>query len=80
MGRIIMYAIHPGYVTSKNDGDLHYISTAQLVRLYRLRTSEYIVWDDKRPETYLGRNREDYVHLYPRYDGNYGRPDENCNA
>ena len=71
-----MYAIHPGYVTSKNDGDLHYIGVAQLVRLYKLRAGEYITWDRNRPETYLGRNKEDYIHLYPRYDSDYRRPEE----
>lgn len=65
------YAIHPGYVISKTDGDRHYIPAQILADLYGLRPDEYIIWDDQRPETYLGRREEDYVHLYPRYDGNY---------
>lgn len=69
------YALHPGFITSERDGDLHYIGVAQLARLYQLRPSEYIVWDRKRPETYQGREWNDYVHLYPSYRGNYGRPD-----
>jgi hypothetical protein len=67
------YALHPGYVISKNDGDEHYISAGQLARLYRLGPFEYCVWVE--PNIYL-RVWEDYIHLYPRYDGNYGRPDD----
>lgn len=69
------YAVHPGWITSKNDAEWHYIGVAQLVRLYELRHNEYIVWDEKDPRTYAGRIYEEYVHLYPNYHGLYGRPD-----
>lgn len=64
------FAVHPGNVRSKTDGDVHYITARALVRLYELRPSEYIVWIGRM----YGVNRADYVHLYPRYDGKYGRP------
>lgn len=69
------YALHPGYVTSKTDDDEHYIGIAQLARLYQLRSTEYIVWDDREPHASLRGTWDDYIHLYPRFDGNYGRPD-----
>lgn len=62
------YALHPGWVTSKKDGEDHYIGVALLERLYELRSNEYIVWRDR------GFDAEEYIHLYPRYDGKYGRP------
>lgn len=61
------YAIHPGYVVSVHDSDLHYIGIAQLARLYNLGPGEYIVWDSQHPETFLGRNWYDYTHLYPQH-------------
>jgi hypothetical protein len=65
------YALHPGYVSSKQDGDRHYIGIGQLVRLYELQPNEYVVWDK---EGSCGRFWDDYVHLYPDYEGRYGRP------
>lgn len=65
------YVLHPGYVTSKNDGDEHWISAGNLARLYRVKPTDCIVVD--------GRTRghvslPDDVHLYPRYDGDYKLP------
>lgn len=67
------YALHPGFVTSRFDGEQHYIGIRQLVHLYGLSQSEYVVWDDRGS---LGRREEDYIHLYPSYEGNYERPKE----
>lgn len=66
------YAIHPGWIRSQADGDEHYIGIGQLVRLYKLEPGEYCVWVSP---FNLGRVYTDYVHLFPRDDGNYGRPD-----
>lgn len=72
------FALHPGWVISKTDGDDHRISAGQLARLYKLKTYEYIVWRGSAlaSEDQLGRRYEDFIHLYPRYDGNYGRPND----
>lgn len=59
------YAIHPGEITSKNDGDVHYISEKQLIRLYQVNPNDCINWKDAEGKY------EDYIHLYPNYDGNY---------
>jgi hypothetical protein len=64
------YALHPGWVTSKSDGDRHWISGAQLARLYQLHPDEYIIWDDSRGH----QDSTLYAHLYPSFHGNYGRP------
>jgi len=69
---LIKYAIWPGYVISKTDGDRHFISAPQLMRLYGVAPHECIVIHDW-PEGYAGR-REAYdklIVLSPRSDGNY---------
>lgn len=68
------FALHPGYVKSRNDKGSHYIGVKALARLYELHEREYIVWND---ETSRGRNWDDYIHLYPNREGNYGRPNDN---
>lgn len=64
--------LHPGEVKSKNDGDIHFISAQQLARLYGVNYKEcHVIYQD-RPETSRGVvARHDDVHLFPRYDGNY---------
>lgn len=61
------YMVHLGWVKSISDGDLHYISAVQLVRLYNLRPEEYVLPG-------VGRSEGDYINLYPRFDGNYTKP------
>ena len=65
------YALHPGWVTSKTDGDRHHISTEQLINLYRLPRRDCIVWDRTVPDRIKGLNHDDYIHIYPNYHGNY---------
>ncbi len=64
------YAVHPGWITSKHDGQRHYIGIAALVRLYKIQAKEWIVWN-----SHFGHLWEDYIHLYPNYHGNYRLPD-----
>jgi len=68
------YALHGGYVRSKIDGDEHYVSARQLVGLYELRMSECLVVEDERGSEPRLAWPQGLAHLYPRYDGNYGRP------
>ena len=71
------YAVHPGAMSSKNDRDVHYIGASQLMRLYGVDPRDCIIIDDRRPETYQGRdNSGGYIHLYPDYHGNYELPKE----
>jgi hypothetical protein len=62
-----MYIIHPGIMESKSDGDLHYISTSQLIKLYKLKYGTFRISRDERFEYY----QENDIHLYPNYSGNY---------
>ena len=70
----VCYALCPGYITSKNDGDLHYISAMQLAELYGVNIRKCIVVDFDRPETYMGRDLSKYIKLRPKYYGNYNLP------
>lgn len=68
---VYKYIIVPGYIKSKNDGEIHYISASQLMRLYKVNPLECIVALGK----YWHRGRigiESLIVLRPRYDGNYG--------
>lgn len=68
----IKYCIHEGYVTSKNDGEEHFITGARLIELYHLNPSECKItrypFDSTRN---LGMNHDGLQCLYPRYDGDY---------
>lgn len=67
--RNIKYAVFPGYVTSINDGDRHFISLNRLCQLYGVSPRECI--DASRlPKTAYG----DLILLRPRLDGNYQIP------
>lgn len=63
------FALHPGYVIA-GDWDSHYISYMKLLRLYELDSRDCIEWDDQKPYTYLGRKKEDFIHLWTQ-DGKY---------
>jgi len=57
-----------GWVVSK-DGDIHYISSFQLSRLYRVNPRECIFAES--PDDVYGLRLTDLVVLRPRSDGNY---------
>lgn len=61
------FVLCPGYVRSITDGDLHYISSGQLARLYGVNLRDCFVDDGKRP----GYNGREFVHLFPRTGGKY---------
>jgi hypothetical protein len=63
------YALHPGKIQSSSDGDTHFISASQLARLYRVRMSECVIWKE-------GMHTHDYIHLFPRTNGNYQLPEK----
>jgi hypothetical protein len=65
------FAVHPGYVRSATDGDVHHIPANRLARLYGLAPGTWTVWDDLDPRTFDGKRWEDYVHVFPRADGDY---------
>lgn len=62
--------VHPGYVTSKTDGDRHFIGYMQLCRLYGLNPNT--AFNASRPEALHGIfPRDDDEHYYPKEDGDY---------
>jgi hypothetical protein len=71
------YAIHPDYVCSKTDADVHYVNAKSLIYLYQLNPSECLIIDDMK----IGRRQyaelmaiaenSRLIHLYPRYNGDY---------
>lgn len=74
------YLICPGYVISKNDGDRHYISANQLLRLYRVNPAECEVlkeadpWEPRSLAEQRERRYAGLIRLAPRYDGDYRLP------
>ena len=60
------------FITSKNDGDRHFVSAEKLVRLYGLNPQECILKDQRHyPYGFKGLESDGIIVLYPRYDGNY---------
>lgn len=56
--------IHGGRITSKNDGDIHYVDAGKLAQLYGI--------NPKKHEVVLnGSWKIDGIHLSVRYDGTY---------
>lgn len=64
---MIKYAVYPGTTVSRNDGQRHYITFEQLVRLYGVNPRECI--DCSRPTN--GFKLDGLIPLTPRYNGNY---------
>ena len=63
------YVLHPGWVTSKNDGQKHFIGRPRLAQLYRVNLGQCVLGDERE---YL--EQDDDVHLYPDYHGKYILP------
>lgn len=65
-----MYALHPGSLPPKDPlGKTRTQVTADdLVKLYKLKSWEYIVWDPTDHFDWF-----DFIHLYPNYYGRYAR-------
>ena len=65
--------VYGGYVKSKSDGDIHYISAYKLLRLYKFRSTECILIDEwesveEKLRSYFIGGMQWYR---PRQDGNY---------
>ena len=74
------YLVMPGYVTSRTDGDRHYISAIQLIQLYGVDHNDCEWHDGPKPwwpHSFYKRMEEhinEMILLVPRYDGNYKVP------
>ena len=65
------YVLCPGWVKSKSDGDLHYITAPRLAQLYGVRVNDCAVWDSEKPQP---GGRPEGIYLYPDYHGDYRLP------
>lgn len=66
------YVVHPGWIVSRRDGDLHYISFLNLCQLYKVSISECIDATYKR--NWVGYKTEEinsFQHLRPNPSGIY---------
>lgn len=73
------YVLMPGYVTSRTDGQRHFINAQRLCNLYGVRMAECVVYpigytseDDIRRRNW--RHPPGAIELYPRFDGRYTLP------
>jgi hypothetical protein len=69
----IKFTIVGGYVTSKNDGDRHYVSARKLASLYGLDPREHTLIDPDRTTAhgYANRDTPDNRILTVRFNGDY---------
>jgi len=69
-----LYVLHPRYVVSRIDGDVHFIGRAALMRLYHIPASARVACDYG--ESWWLHWPEDAIHCWPRRDGDYPAPKE----
>jgi len=67
----IKYLVKPGYVTSQYDGDTHFVTFSQLIRLYGVKSNECINADTMQMTGNKDGWEDDLIVLEPRYDGEY---------
>ena len=63
------YVVHPGYVRSRSDGDLHYITYMRLINLFKVDPKLCVRFIEE-----LHRPQPLDTHLYPKYSGDYTLP------
>lgn len=72
------YLVIADYVTSKNDGDRHFINCHQLMRLYSVNPDDCICLDsgDKSvpPVSWYKERNPSLIELRPKFNGNYSMP------
>lgn len=72
----IKFLVVPGMVTSKSDGDRHFIGARDLMRLYRVSPEECVVMSEEdvvRYNPYSSEYPMNLIQLLPRYDGDYSQ-------
>lgn len=74
--RQVRYVLCPGMVTSRYDGQDHYVSARQLARLYGVDMKLCVIFATN-PGRSLSEDRSRYpglIFLGPRYNGDYTLP------
>lgn len=69
ISRRTRYVIAPGWVVSQRDGDRHWISAGDLLRLYRVPPNAPVLVLDENRHGYRPEP-DDYL-CEPRFDGKY---------
>ena len=64
------HIVYPGPIKSKFDGDWHYITGPQLIKLYKLNPKEVIIAETSQGNL-RGLDLSQFNHFYPRWDGDY---------
>ena len=74
------YIIYSGYVTSKTDGQEHFVSCKELVKLYGVNIKEccLIPFGQER-SFFLGSGNKNLIKLFPREDEFYDIIEEQDN-
>lgn len=70
------YIVVGGWVTSRNDGERHYVSAEKVARLYNVDPRECYLASGPLDALYNSNYPDDCIILSPRYDGNYTLPKE----
>lgn len=68
----VKYIVYDGKVKSKNDGDIHYISHQQVIRLFGVNPTECLLVN--RPDWFRGYSKEfleTLKVLQPKQNGDY---------
>jgi hypothetical protein len=60
------YLVIPDYVKSQHDGQKHYITAKELIRLYGVNPKECMIYDPSKRQMTAG-----LVMLFPLEDGKY---------
>jgi hypothetical protein len=81
----LRYALHPGWITSRTDGDRHFITAGQLAALYGVPVRKCLIIPDESTSQWGSRKQDrdrlvryagelKLIALAPRHDGDYSLP------
>lgn len=65
------YVLFPGYVTSRSDGQRHFISGKKLAGLYGVEYRKCLVIQTYHSHRHYGVGLDDDVRLFPQSSGDY---------
>lgn len=71
------YMLHGGYVLSA-DGDTHYVSATRLIRLYGLPAGMCVIEPRNPILAEKSKAMKQFIHMYPRSDGDYRIQEGSC--
>lgn len=63
-----IFVLYPGFIASRSDEDIHYITYLQLINLYKLDRRKCI---NAKVIRGIPKEKKGYIHLKPRFFGDY---------